>query len=271
MARPSAFRKSGGGMWNGTGTILDYYYTDVFPFGDGKPRPKSKTGFRSLYAVLKVQMDGAEKPQEKVLNVGSADDYTISADQKNIEGDSPIPGNFAWGGFISSLCAAGFDESRLPEDPTDNDYSAIIGTRVVFKEVTNAELTAKFGKVPGKNGKSFDRKDLTVDSVVEMPRVGGAKSRGASTPTPAASAGDADIDGLATETLVDVLSAAGAGIPKSKIKLRVFGVFGAKHPFRSQRDAVVARLEDVSFLNELVEGGVITFDTKSKEQTVALA
>jgi hypothetical protein len=79
-ARPSAFRKSGGGFLNQVdGVIAGYEFTDEFngvAFVPGKVAGKDK--FHSLYCVLSARVDGAEEDVTTTLFVGGADDFEVS-------------------------------------------------------------------------------------------------------------------------------------------------------------------------------------------------
>ena len=284
--RPSQFKK-GGGIWNGEGTITGYEYTTEHPFATGTPRKGKKSDFNPLYAVLSARMDGADQDQQRVLLAGSSDDFEITEDGKNltpVEEGFRLSADLGWGKFIASLVEGGLPETALPEDDADFSCAGIIGTRVRFKDQINEEATKKYGKRKAKNGKEYSLTDLMVDTVLELPQPAGkangksARPGGKATATATATRGKAtapaapEVDGLAKDTLTEVLTEADDNsVPKQKLRMKVFAKFNAKHPQREQRDDVIKYLYDDANLAALVEEGVITYDPSDKQQIIALA
>ncbi len=265
-ARPSSFRKSGGGFLNNVdATITNYQFTDEFngnPFTAGK-NAQGKEKFHSLYVALSARVDGAEEDVTTTLFAGGFDDFDVSEDGFTLtsDEDKQLGGGTAFAKLIQSLVEAGFDENLLPED--EINYQAIIGTRVRFTQQKDEAGTAKLGKrVDKKTGKSYDRQDLVITNVYSLPDAKPAKG-GKVTKPAAGKAGKApagvDVAELATQTLIDILSAAkGKTIPKAKISMAVLRLL-AKHP---NREEVRGLLNNDAFLsdNELwkFENDVIT-------------
>ncbi len=225
-ARPSTFRKGGGGFLDGVdGVIVNYQFTDEFngePFVPGKSAA-GKERFHSLYARLSVRVDGAEEDTTTTLFAGGADDFDISDDGYTLtsDEDKSLSGTTAWGKFIQSLVEAGFDENTLPEDSVN--FQAIIGTRARFVQRVDAETTKKLGKkIDKKTGRAYDRKDLVVDNVYSV-----ATPAKASKPAAKTAKGNAvkpaavDLTDLAVETLQSIVSKAGGKIAKSKLSMQV--------------------------------------------------
>ncbi len=284
-ARPSQF-KSGGGFLNGVdGRISGYQFTDEFngePFVAGKipsfDNPKKLVDKpHNLNVLLAVRVDGAEEDTTTTLKAANGyDGWQVSEDGLTVvgvdeEGNELPEKNFgssaAFSKFITSLCkpasgGLGFPEDRLPEDTIN--YESIIGTRVRLIQQTDAERTKKFGaKVDKKTGKGYDRKDLVVDAVYELPGeapvvapakkavgvsktapkseakpLGAAKKTAAKTAAPSV-----DIDGLSLTTLLAVLKENGGEYAKAKLSMPV-----RKALLRdNSREDVVKRLFDDTF------------------------
>jgi hypothetical protein len=264
-ARPSSF-KQGGGFLNGVdGRITDYQLTDQFngePFVPGKmpsyDNPTKKIDKpHDLNVLLSVRVDGAEEDTVTTLKAASDfDTWKVSDDGHEVIGidgdgnempDKGFGAGSAFSKFVTSLCkpasgGQGFPEERFPEDRLN--WDVMIGTRVRFIQQVDEARTKKFGqKANKKTGKAYDRKDLVVDEVYELPEVEGAaapaktsaKKPGVSAKQPAAPAvkplgkGKAakvveptvDIDDLTSTTLVDILTEDGGSIQKSKLSMRV--------------------------------------------------
>jgi len=239
-ARPSQFKK-GGGFLDGIDLVIkDYQFTDEFngqPFKpgkikgqDGKPIEKPHT----LNVLLTVRVEGADEDTTTTLKAAnnfdawevSDDGYTITPAEEGTE----LSAGTSFAKFITSLCEANAEiEALLPEDSIN--YQGIIGTRLRTVQRTDAERTKKFGqKVDKKSGKGYDRKDLVVEQVYELPgSQPAAKSKGgkANPPSktakgkaaPAAAQGD-DLDTLTKETLLVVIADNKGSIAKSKLSMK---------------------------------------------------
>lgn len=202
-ARPSTFRKGGGGYLNNVdGVWTDYTWTDEFngePFKPGKDPKTKKERFHSLYCRVSFRLDGADEDTTTTLFAGGADDFNISEDGKTIwdsayeteeeaiaagESARQLGANTGVAKFINSLVKPvddaenGFPEDQLSEDSIN--FESCLGTRLRLVQRTDAEATKKFGKrVDKKTKKEYDRQDLLVSTVYSLP---GAEA----TPAPAA-------------------------------------------------------------------------------------
>jgi hypothetical protein len=249
-ARPSSFKKGGGGFLNGVdGVISGYQFTDEFAgeaFKPGKVNGKDK--FHSLYCLLSVRVDGADEDVTTTLFVGGADDWTISEDGHTlepVEDGRELGANTSFAKVITSLVESGFPETNLPEDSIN--YEAIIGTRARFVQKVNVEDTKKLGKRKDKKtGKEYDRMDLVIDQVYSLPGTQGAAATAPAAAPKAAAAGKkaakapkavaepVDVAALSTETLMGILGDSDGSIQKNKVSLKVIKVLNG-HP---QREAV---------------------------------
>lgn len=294
-ARPSQFKKGGGFLNNVDGVIADYVFTDEFngePFRAGKDPKTKKEKFHSLYFLLSGRADGADENVSTSLFAGGADDFNISEDGKTIwdaayeteeeaiaaEAEKPgstrsLGAGTALGKFITSLVQAGFPETSLPEDRIN--FEPIVSTRVRFVQKKDEESTKKLGKrKDAKTGKEYDRQDLLVDQVYDLPgaeapaavatpakKVGVGKTPPTSQAKPlggakagakgkAAAPAAVDIDALTTTTLTAILAEerdaeTGIGsIQKSKLSMRVLKAL-MKDP---NRDDVRKRIFEDAFL-----------------------
>lgn len=262
-ARPSSFKKGGGFLNNVDGMLADYEFTDVFPFGDGDQK-RSKGDFNPLYFVLTVNVDGNDEEQKTTLFVGSADDFEISEDGKTI---TPVDEKIGlrdgsdFANFIATLCAAGFPETSLPDDDEPINYEAIIGTRVTLRQDKDEvamqkaaknykQSKGKFneqGQRKGKDGKYYNQTRLVVADVLALPGAAGkttpAKDGKAVKSAPAGKAKKTkgiDIETLADETLLAILSDEDGSIVRSKLPNKIHVKLGAKHPQREDLRKLIA-------------------------------
>lgn len=257
-SRPSSFKKSGGFLNNVQGIIANYEFTTEFPGSDGEKSGKSD--FNPLYCVLTAQVDGSDDPQTTTLFVGSADDFEIEENGHvltPVDDSVQLRAGSDFARFIGSLCEAGFPESSLPDDGEPINYEAIIGTRVTFVQLKDEEKMArsaknaakskgKFnaeGQRKGKDGKYYNQTYLAVSEVLALPGTGDAKaSKATGKATKPAAAGKAskpakeevDIDAIAIETLIAVVTDADGKLHKSKLPVKLQQKLGAKHPQREE-------------------------------------
>lgn len=237
-ARPSAFKGSAGILRDVDGTILDIQFTDVNPLaGTGTPKPgQKKSDFHTLFAVLSVLVDGAEKPNPQPIFVGSADDFSPTDDGRGIVGDGQLSKSSGWFIFLNSLILAGFDEANFDDsDPTTADYTPLVGARVRFNWQENEKATKKYGvklgkKVDPKTGKAteYKREDLIVTNyygqAAAEPVAGTKPAAGAKSakPAKASKAAAFDVAAAAHEQVVTALAAAKDGtINKSKLSVKI--------------------------------------------------
>lgn len=245
-ARPSQFKK-GGGFLNGVdGVITDYEFTTEFPGGDSKPRKKGagNSDFTPLFAVLNVRVDGADEDVQTTLNAGNADNFDIEDDGKTLvpttEGFE-LSANSGWGKLVTSAVQGGFPEDALPEDRIN--FEAMINHRFRFVQEKNESATKKYGPRKGKNGKTYDRQDLKIESYLGPAGKAATGSKATASKTPAKGAkakGGDDVADLATTTIQGILADKG-DLPKNKVRMAVFAALGTKHP---QKDAVIKHIYD---------------------------
>lgn len=301
-ARPSSFKKSGGFLNGVDGVITAITFSDDVPAKGGGREPftpgkvkdaagKMKEKFHTLFAYLSVRPDGATEDVETSLFAGSADDFRIAEDGSEVwdaayetpeeaeaAGDEArqLGANTALGKFIKSLVDSGFPETMLNE--TRITYVETVGTRCRFEQKTNADDTKRLGKRKDKKtGKEYDRQDLIISQVYELPsneaEAAPAKSaksapvaKGkpvskpngkAGKPTPAPAEDEVDIEAESRETLLEILAAEKShAIQKSKLSVKVL-TLRTKHP---QRDEIRKTIFDDDFLAGC-EG--VSYDKKS--------
>jgi hypothetical protein len=248
-ARPSQFKKGGGGFLKGVdGVITGYEFTDAFngvEFKAGKVNGKER--FHSLYCLLSARVDGADEDVTTTLFVGGADDFNIEDDGHTltpVEEGRELGANTSFAKLISTLVEAGFPETNLPEDAIN--FESIIGTRVRFEQRTDVEGTKKLGKRKDKKtGKEYDRQDLVIDQVYSLPGTAvtpaakapaakPAAAKATKAPKAAAAPAGTDVSALAIETATTILAEAGGSISKAKLGMKVISKL-MKHP---EREAV---------------------------------
>jgi hypothetical protein len=157
---------------------------------------------------------------------------------------------------------------ELEDRLTPTDYSGLIGVRCQFIQETDVEKTKQFGKQKGKEGKEYDRKNLRVESVLDLPtakaKTNGAAKTVAAKGTKAAKA--VDVSDLARQVVLEVVGDQGGSIELKRIKMLTFGKFKRNEPNYEQRDAVVAFISD----NDAVIG-MDGLDYDKKTNTISLA
>lgn len=235
-SRPSTYKRGGGFLDGVDVTIQDYQFTDEFagtPWKAGKINSFDGKGKidkpHSLNVFLSVRVDGAEADTTVTLKAAKEyDDWTVSEDGYTVtptDDSQGFSGSTAWGKLISSLVQPteggdGFPEDRLPEDTFN--YQPIIGTRLRLVQLTDAERTLKFGRKKNKAGvASWDRKDLLVSVVYDLPTVAGKSNGKAAKPTAKAAKGGVDVKALADETIVKLVTKAGGSLLLSKVSMAV--------------------------------------------------
>lgn len=282
-ARPSSFKRSGGFLNNVEGVISGYEFTDEFngePFKPGRDPKTKKEKFHSLYCVLSVRVDGADEDVTTTLFVGGAEDFSVEDDGHTLvptEEGHELGANTSFAKLITSLVEAGFPETNLPEDKIN--YESIIGTRGRFVQRKNEADTKSLGKRKDKKtGKEYDRTDLVVETVLDLPGTAAAPapkkpstggkanppSKTAKKPAPAAAAAEPEVDlnDLAATTLVEIVAEAGGSIPKSKLSMKVLTKL-MKHPQREDVRKLV-------FTDEFLEQDGAPWTYNKAKQTVSV-
>ena len=283
-----SFRKSGGGFLNGVdATITGYEYTDEFngkPFVAGK-KPNGEPRFHSLYCRLDTRVAGAVEDASTSLFMGGFEDWTVDEGGHTLsqinEDDPRVLGNgTGYSYFIESLVAA---EPRI-EAVLGDDYDAgydltsLIGLRVRFVQQVDVEATKKAGKAKNKEGvPTYDRKNLVVEAVYELPKSGkkaSGKAAGTTSATgkgkaaqAAADAPDADVESLAKDTLQSIVVASGGTIDKTKLNMALLkSLLKRKDLDQAVRESV----RQLAFSNAFLEScDGIVFDAVGG--TIALA
>lgn len=266
--RPSGFKR-GGGYLNGVDVTITGY---EFLIGDEaiiKKGDRKGEIFTPLSLVPSFRADGAEEDQSQRLLIGDADNFGgVSKDGLTLDlGEGRITGSCEAAVFIDSLCAGGFPPENFDEDETTLNLEPMIGTRVHLVQDVNADKTKRQGKQKGKDGKEYDRRDLKVKTVIDLPTAKGKPNGAAKTPAKKAAAGktaQVDLAALASDTLREILADAdNNSIKIAKLKMAVIAKLGVKHP---QREGVTVQLADPAFLVD-VEG--VNYDVKTASVSLA--
>lgn len=279
-SRPSQFKESGGFLNNVDGVITGYEFT--YQFGDNAPKRGEET--KNIYMALSARQDGAD--DDVVIHLyaapgefGDNDRYfTISDDAKTLEpseDDMTLWAGSPLAGFINSLVQAGFPESNLSED--EINFEPIVNTRVRFIQVE--EIDKQTGKVrmrkakQGKyKGREFKQTTTQVSKVLALPGDKAEKGKSASRTNgsgkgtmaskPGKKAETVDLNEIAKETLLDILTDNGGSIGKAKLPVKILNKLGAKHPYKEE---VRKLIYSDDFL--ATEDGW-SYDKSSKAQTI---
>lgn len=197
-ARPSSFKKGGGFLDGVDWALAGYRWTDQFlgePFKPGKFKDAKGHAVdkpHNLYFELHALVDGAT--EETIVPLKAANEFAewaISEDELTaspLEAGQDLKQQTAFHKFMFSMIhptdgEVGFPEERLSDAPDEFNYEPMIGTRVRSIQRVDAERTKKFGPRKSKDGKKeYDRKDLVVETVFEIPDEDAAPEP---TPTPA--------------------------------------------------------------------------------------
>lgn len=240
-ARPSSFRKAGGGGYlnNITANLTGYEFLVGEPALIKKGQRKGEM-FTPLSLVPSFRVDGADEDLTQRLLIGDASQFgDVSEDgQVLATPDGQFINDTCEAGiFLSSLCKNGFDETRFSESATEIDLTPMVGSRVELVQVVNEEKTKRQGKQIGKNGQEYDRRDLQVKSVISSPALGKGASKAVAKTNGTKAAKGVDVASLAAETVLGIVVAAGdAGVKAKTLKMKIFAVLGTSHP---QRDPVI--------------------------------
>lgn len=229
-SRPSSFKKGGGYLNEVDVTLVGY----TFEVGDEavikKGARKGET-FTPLSFVPEFQVDGEDETKTQRLLIGDAEFFgDVSDDGRTLytpEGQG-ISARSEAGLFIASLCDGGFPEEQFSDDETEINFEPAIGCRMRLVQQINAEKTARQGKQKGKDGKEYDRKDLLVQTVHDLPgpAVKGKTNGKAATPAKGAKGAKGKASGpsedeiaeLASETILALVGEKGK-LAKSKLSM----------------------------------------------------
>ena len=276
MDRPSLFRKATGGRLNGVeGTITGLELTTTFPFGEGTS--KFKDAGTPIYAVLTVRPDGADEDIIEPLKAGKEEDFTIEDDAMSLtpanEGQGIHPSS-KFGKLLGSLVENSngqFSEETLgftnwPENRLN--FGAMVGARVKFTRVKDAELQEKFGKKKDKkSGKEYDRDYLAVAEVFSVVTPKGSKSGKPSAGK--SKAVEFDAQDAADTVLPVIVEKAGGTLQKRQLSAKLQVTLTSKHPLYENRDAIRELILSDDYLVEASDRGVIEYDAKKQVLSVA--
>ena len=244
--RPSSFKRGGGGFLNNVdSTFVGYQFVvseESYPIKKGERKGEL---FTPLSLVPSFLVDGASEPVTQRLLVGGADQFgAVSDDGLTLEvGDGRLGDEVV--AFIDSLVAAGFPNENFSDDPTTFNLEPVIGTRLRTVQEVNAEKTQRQGKQVNKTtGKSYDRKDLKVSKVYDVPAIAPVAAKkvagkGVAKTAAKAKSGGSDIAVEAEAALRAVGAAKGGVIQKAKLRMALLTALTGKTP---NRDAIIAYL-----------------------------
>lgn len=282
-ARPDSFKRGGGGFLDGVDSVItDYNISDSFNGEDYKPgkitfvnsggKTETMDKPHSLNVLLSVRVDGADEDTTTTLKVaGEYDAWEVSDDGyviTPVDEKTGLSANAAFSKFIESLVKAGFPADNFPEDAYD--WRAMIGTRIRMVQRKDVERTEKFGQKKSKDGKkAYDRKDLVVDQVYEVPsksKAGKTSKAGKAAPAEV----EFDLRSIAGQALVEMLTKAGGTIEKKQTAVKCLTVAVLKKaPNTAHMQEVREYLLTDAGLAELVEDGLIAYSKKTG--TISLA
>jgi len=269
-----ALKKGGGYLSNVDATIVGYSFlvgdTSVMKKGDRKGED-----FTPLSLVPEFQVDGATDSQEIRLLIGDAERFgNVSKDGLTLDTPGTPNGEAIYasseaGIFLESLITPaegdGFPVDQFADLDDATNLEAMIGTRVRLVRPVNAEKTAKQGKqVNANTGKSYDRTDLKVQRIYELPD-GKVAKKGAATPVKGAKGKPqaASIDDTAQAALVRYLTdAPKQSLIVGKVRMKVLTDAAFKGD-NDTRDAVVEYLLDTYNVAAMVKADLVTYDKKS--------
>lgn len=254
--RPSQAKRGGGGFLNNVDVLFTGYQFELSADQEIKKGKRAGQTWSPISFVPTFRLDGADADVSQRLLFVDADrvDATVSDDGLTVTlgPDALIFADNETMVFIQSLIDADFPEEKFNDDPSIVNFEPAIGYRLTLVQAVNAEKTKAQGKQKGKDGKEYDRKDLKVSAVLAEPVVSAKASKTAAKGKAAGKAAKGpDVSELAASTLTDILGDNDGAIALAKLKMKVFAAFGAKHPQRDQRDAVIAYLTNADNLNAI--------------------
>lgn len=246
--RPSSFRSGTGGFLSGVDSTLEGYQFVVGAPAEIKKGDRKGEIFTPLSLVPSFLVDGAADPVSQRLLIGDAANYgEVSADGLTLTiGEGRINVSSEAAIFVNSLVEAGFPAENFDEDDTTWNIEPAIGTRLRTEQVINVEKTKRQGMQVGKNGRSYDRKDLTVSKVYAVPRpqppgknkpVAGATGKTGASAAKGKAAKAVDVAEEASEALRAVVAAKGGVIAKPKLRMALLTALTGKS---ANRDAIIA-------------------------------
>lgn len=205
------------------------------------------------------------------LGAQSGDNFTISEDGNYLipnSDDAAIVKDCKFGTFAASLQNEGVPKNVLQ----DFSWDKLNGLDGDFKRVADKERSfTEERKAQKEGGKKFPPSTLVCVKLHAMP---GEKAKTGSAPAASAPATTAaapvqstgDIDGDALNYLTQVLNEKGGSIQRGNIVLKVSQAVG-KDP---NRQAIAKRAAEESFIQSLVDAGLVIYGASEKGQPVTL-
>ncbi len=224
-ARPSSFKKGGGGYLNEVDATIVGYTFEAGESVEVKKGPRKGEEFAPLVLIPEFQVDGEDDVKTARLLLGDANGYGDITDNGQVvqtpDGQS-ISAKCEVGIFIGSLVDGGFPEDLFSDDPDSIDFRPMIGTRVRLVQEVNADKTKRQGKQKGKDGKEYDRRDLKVATVHSLPEAKAAPAKAGKAAPKGKAAKAVSIDAEAAAVLKTILNAAPDNkILKTKLSMAV--------------------------------------------------
>jgi len=263
-ARPSSYKKGGGGFLNNKDVTLVGVQIEVEHDVRIKNGKRAGETWSPIKMALEFREDGASETVSTHLLIGDADrhDYgDISEDGLSLEDPKELGlRDSEAGGFVSSLCAcAEFPEDRFDDDPTSINLSPMIGTRMRVEQLVDEKATKLQGKQKGKDGKDYDRRRLVVAQVYSVVAVTGAakgKSKGKQAVI--------DVQAAADEVIALLVEKAGGSLKKAQLSAKL-QVSKAKFSHLNGEWAMVSKLVMTDdYLMDATDRGVIDYTPKTQ-------
>lgn len=263
--RPSQAKTGGGGFLNGVAAKITGYEFVLSPDMEIKKGKRAGQTWSPVSFIPAFRVDGADADVSTRLLLGDADrlSLTVSEDGQTVTlgEDVTLFADNEVIAFIQSMVSADFPEDRLDSDPLTINLEPIVGTRVMLEQVVNDAKTKIQGQQISKSGKGYDRKDLRVAQIIELPSVGKANGKAPAKGGNGKVKGT-DIAALGRQTVLDVLGDTESGsLPFGKLKMLAFGKFDSQHPQKADRDAVLKFIGDSTNVSQF-DG--VTLDGKKQ-------
>lgn len=212
---------------------------------------------------LELELTDGTK-HESYYSAGDAKFWAPSGDGKTLvaTGDkSALTNQSKLGIFIAELVAAGFPEDKL----SSGDISVLVGLTAHWQRKADPKRT---GLV--RTGKNADREQSTLivvkilglpgEAVKASPTKAAAGQPTTATAASSSTGTSADVDGPATEILLEVLPANGGSIAKNRLSQAVFKAISKGHPHEASKSAITSRVFNDEFLKAGAASGLWAFD-----------
>jgi hypothetical protein len=282
MGIAGRFSKGGGGKFNGDGTITQLKFVRGFPFGDGGEKEGKAT---PLYVFMAAKMDskGGEEEQTALKAAFDADEWIIDPSGTKVtpvDAKNTLPEKQAFGRFYRSyMTAPGGSDIAIGDDATGSvDIAPLLGNRVRFTQVDDVDTMAYYAKNHRKyaglyderghkksksDNKYYAQRTTEVSEVLAAVNTLGVTAGKPTAATPGnGAATDEATRALAASVLVDVATAAGGTILKTKLPMAVITRFTKPDllPLSAQREDVRKLLGSDEYLAALAADGGPSYD-----------